>query len=342
MSTANINDRILAAARNSDRIEITAVGSRNLAKATAYARKHGLPTAHGTYDDLLADPTIEAVYISLPNHMHIEWTIRALKAGKHVLCEKPLCRDPSRASEAFDVADASQRVLSEAFMWRHHPQTRKATELIESGAIGSVTGISCFLGFDLAREWNLSRADGAPNPDAWHRDVRMSPAYEGGALMDVGTYCVNAIRLFGGEPKRVMATQEFSTTGVDLRTKGLIECDSGARAQFECSFVDPRTERLEISGEHGRLVVHTPFMCREPRLDIVADGRRQSIPVATPDPYRLELENLSDSIRGKTAPLLGRQDAIPQALALAALQQSANRQSWIDVGSQKPASEDSK
>ena len=126
ISTARINELVLAGARKSDRVEMVAVGSRDRARAEAYAQEHGLERAHGSYQELVDDPDLDAVYISLPNDTHVEWSVRALRAGKHVLCEKPLTRKTAEAEEAFDVAEQEGRLLMEAFMWRHHPQIRRA------------------------------------------------------------------------------------------------------------------------------------------------------------------------------------------------------------------------
>src|SRR5512139_3830964 len=130
LSTANINRAILGGAAESDRVDVVAVGSRDAERARAYAHEHGIPTAHGSYEALLADPDVDAVYVSLPNGMHHAWTMRALAAGKHVLCEKPYTRHPSEAEEAFDAADAAGLVLMEAFMYRHHPQTATIARLV--------------------------------------------------------------------------------------------------------------------------------------------------------------------------------------------------------------------
>src|SRR5215203_3028921 len=130
ISTANINDKLLAGAAESDWVDVIAVASRDAARAEAYARERGIERAYGSYEELLADPDVEAVYISLPNSMHVDWSVRALEAGKHVLCEKPMARSVEPVERAFDAADAADRVLAEAFMWRHHPQASRLVELL--------------------------------------------------------------------------------------------------------------------------------------------------------------------------------------------------------------------
>src|SRR5215208_6149772 len=199
LSTANINRLILGGARAAEAVEVVAVASRDGARAEAFADEHGIGRAHGSYDALLADAEVDAVYIPLPNSLHVEWSIRALEAGKHVLCEKPLSRHPEEVERAFDAAAASGRVLAEAFMWRHHPQARRLVELLPRvGELRLVRAAFCF------------RLD-------YPGDVRLSRELEGGALMDVGCYCVSGSRLVAGEPTEVSAVQMEGGEGVDVR-----------------------------------------------------------------------------------------------------------------------------
>ena len=186
ISTAHINRLVIPGAHASPKVELAAVASRDLARAEEYARKWEIPVAYGSYEELLADPTIEAVYISLPNTMHCEWSIKAVEAGKHVLCEKPLSRHPDEVVAAFDAAERAGRLLSEAFMYRHNPQTARIVSLVESGAIGELRLVRSAFGYSLYDADN----------------IRLRPEVEGGALMDVGCYCVSASRLLGGEPER--------------------------------------------------------------------------------------------------------------------------------------------
>ena len=179
LSTARIAQRIVEGARAAEDAQIVAVGSRDLARAQAYASENGIERAHGSYEDLLADPEVDAVYIPLPNSMHVPWSVRALAAGKHVLCEKPLSRDPARVAEAFDAASRAGRVLMEAFMWRFHPQTDELVRLVRAGAVGDVRVVRTSFGF--------GGISGTEN-------VRLQTALEGGALMDVGCYPISGAR----------------------------------------------------------------------------------------------------------------------------------------------------
>ena len=182
ISTADINGKLLAGAAESDDVEILAVGSRDADRAATYANEHGIERSYGTYDELLADPDVQAVYNPLPNNMHSEWSIRALEAGKHVLCEKPFSMHPKEVSDAFDAADRTGLVLSEAFMWRHNPQTRKLAELVAGGAVGELRLIRSTFSYALFDTDN----------------IRLRPDAEGGSLMDVGCYCISGSRLLGG------------------------------------------------------------------------------------------------------------------------------------------------
>ncbi|MGH3022044.1 MAG: Gfo/Idh/MocA family protein, partial [Gaiellaceae bacterium] len=197
LSTARINGRILPAARDSELVEVVAVASRDGARATAYAREHGIARAHQGYEALLADSEVDAVYVPLPNSLHVEWTRRALEAGKHVLCEKPLTDEPDDAEALFDLAESKGLVLAEAFMYRHNPQTKRVEELVRAGAIGRLQLVRTSFGFPV---------EGAEN-------IRLAADLDGGSLLDLGTYCVSGARLLAGEPESVLGRQVIGPTG---------------------------------------------------------------------------------------------------------------------------------
>ena len=244
------------------------------------------------------------MYISLPNGMHHEWTLKAIEAGKHVLVEKPYSRRSAEAEEAWDAADRAGVVVMEAFMWRHHPQAAKAKAVVESGAIGRLRDIRTTFSFQLR---DLS-------------NIRMAPDLDGGALMDVGCYCVSGARLLGGEPERVYGEQVLGPTGVDVDFYGTLRFPDDVVAQFDASFTLPKRQRLEAVGEEGTLVLEAPW-----RSDwgggVLVNGERVDVPAA--DPYALELENLAAAIAGEAEPLLGRDDAVAQARVIEALYRSA-------------------
>jgi predicted dehydrogenase len=311
LSTARINRPVIAAARVSDRFEVVAVASRDQARADGYAREHGIEQAYGTYEALLEDPDVEAVYNSLPNSMHVDWTIRALEAGKHVLCEKPFDRRPEEVGRAFDVAERLGLVLMEAFMWRHHPQTKKLAELVRSGRIGEPRVVLARFSFPL---------DNAA-------DIRMQRELDGGALMDLGCYCVSASRLIGGEPISVLGHQLVGPTGVDVRFNGMLELPGDLFAQFTCGMDMPFSRRLEVVGSEASAVLDDPWGGRDPHVQV----GNERIDVEDADRYQLELENMSDAIRGEAEPLLGRDDAVGQARTIEALYRSAESGSAVSL-----------
>jgi xylose dehydrogenase (NAD/NADP) len=307
LSTANINDKLLAGAAESDRVDVIAVASRDAARAQAYARERGIERAYGSYEELLADPDVEAVYISLPNSLHVEWSVRALEAGKHVLCEKPLSRRAEEAERAFDVAEQSGRLLMEAFMYRHNPQTARLKQLVDGGAIGPLRLVRAAFSFPLADAEN----------------VRLNASLDGGGLMDVGCYCISGARLLGGEPEQVYGEQELGESGVDELFTGTMRLPGDVLAQFDAGLVLQVRDELEAIGEEGSLFLDDPWHCKRPVIELRTAGGVEEIAVERADSYRLELENLSEAIRGQAEPLLGREDAVGQARTIEALYLSA-------------------
>ena len=308
MSTARINAAVIPGLKESPESELTAVASRTQDRADEYAREWDIPHAHGSYEALLDDPGVDAVYISLPNGPHVEWSIRALEAGKHVLCEKPLARFPADVERAFDAADRAERLLMEAFMWRHHPQTHRLHELVSGGAVGELRLVRATFSFTLRAE-----------------DVRLDPALAGGALMDVGCYCVSGSRLLGGEPIQVSAHQVLGRSGVDMRLAGTLVFPGDVLAQIDCAFDLPFRQGLEAVGSEGTLRVATPWGIDDPGMFLERGGKSERIDVEPADRYRLQSDNFSRAIRGLERPLLGREDALGQARAIDGLYRSAER-----------------
>jgi predicted dehydrogenase len=302
LSTARINDALLKAPP--EEVEIAAVASRDGARAQAYAREHGIEHSHGSYEALLADDGIDAVYIPLPNGMHHEWTMKAIEAGKHVLVEKPYSRRAAEVEEAWDAAERAGLVVMEAFMWRHHPQAAAARSLVEEGAIGRLRDIRTTFSFPLTDLTN----------------IRMAADLDGGALMDVGCYCISGARLLGGEPEHLFGEQVVGPTGVDVDFYGTLRFPNDVVAQFDASFTLPERQRLEAVGEEGTLVLEAPW-----RADwggrVLVNGQPVDVPAA--DPYTLELRNFAAAIAGEGEPLLGREDALQQARVIEALYRSA-------------------
>ena len=303
LSTARINRAILNGSAPSERTEVVAIASRDQARADDYARAHGLERAYGSYDALLEDGDIDVVYIGLPNSMHVEWSIRALEAGKHVLCEKPLDRRVEAVERAFDTAERAGRLLMEAFMYRHHPQTHKAAELVRAGAIGELRQLRSLFSFTLADE----------------ADVRFDPELDGGALMDLGCYCISMQRVLAGEPELVFGRQRLGGKGVDVGFAGVLEFGGDVLGEFHCGFDLPQRQGLEAVGSEGVLVVSEPVSCLDPHVEV--NGER--VDVEDTDRYFLQVENFSAAVQGEAEPLLGRADAIGQVRAIEALYRSA-------------------
>jgi D-xylose 1-dehydrogenase (NADP+, D-xylono-1,5-lactone-forming) len=303
LSTARINEAILNGAAQTDTTEVIAVASRDEKRADAYAREHGIERAHGSYEALLQDDDVEVVYNSLPNSMHVEWSVRALEAGKHVLCEKPLDRRVEAVERAFDTADRARRLLMEAFMYRHHPQSKKAAELVHGGAIGELRQLRSLFSFTLTDD----------------ADVRLVPELDGGALMDLGCYCISMQRLLAGEPELVFGRQRVGGRGVDVGFVGVLQFPGEVFGEFHCGFDLPEGNGLEAIGSKGKLVVPDPVRCRDPHVEV--DGER--IDVEDVDRYYLQVENFSAAVRSDAEPLLGRADALGQVRAIEALYRSA-------------------
>jgi xylose dehydrogenase (NAD/NADP) len=308
LSTARIAQRIVEGARLSESAKIVAVGSRDPTRAQAYAAEHGIERVHGSYEDLLADPEVDAVYIPLPNSMHVPWTITALEAGKHVLCEKPLSRDPAQVELAFDAAERAGRVLMEAFMWRFHPQTDELVRLVRSGAVGDLRLVRTAFGF------------GGIHPD----NVRLQSLLEGGALMDVGCYCVSALRLLCGEPERVSGEQVLGGDGrVDIRFAGTLRFAGDVVATFDCGMDVHRRHSIEVVGSEGTILVPSPWQTPLGSEILVTRDEIERIVPETVDPYARELDEVAAAIAEGRSARLSRDESLGQARVIAALYRSA-------------------
>jgi len=298
LSTADIHRAHLAAVAETS--PIVAVASRDRAKAEAFAGEHGVARVHGSYEELLADPELDAALIALPNALHHEWTMRALEAGKHVLCEKPYTRHPYEAETAWDEAERRGLVLMEAFMWRHAPQTTLMLELLPQ--LGPL--YSMHVTFSNRFE---------PRDD----DVRFVPELGGGSLLDLGCYCVSALRLVAGEPDEAYGTQIPGRGGVDWGFAGVLRSND-VLGTFQCGFRhDERS--IVVRGEGGELRAPDPWHASESRVYLNGEEHR----IEPEDPYRRQLANFVAAVHGEAEPLLGRDDAVRQARALDALRRAA-------------------
>ena len=308
LSTANINAAIVGGARTTDEAEIVAVASRDRARGEAHAREHGIEQVHDSYEALLEDAGVDAIYNPLPNSLHVPWTIKALNAGKHVLCEKPLTRRVTEAQQAFAAAEESGRLLAEAFMWRHHPQAKRLVELVEEGTIGRLRLVRATFTFPLREATN----------------IRLDPELDGGSLMDVGSYCVSGTRLLAGEPERVYGEQVLGGGGVDIAFSATLRFPADVLGQFDCGIAVSGRDELEAVGEDGSLFLDDPWHGKAPVIEVRRGGEVERVETEAANSYGLELADFARAVRGEAAPLLGAEDAVAQARTIEALYESAD------------------
>ena len=288
LSTARINSRLAPGMKESSLTELVAVASRELPRAEAAARELGARKAFGSYEELLSSDEVDAVYISLPNSLHLEWCIKAAEAGKHVLCEKPLASNAVEAKKAVKACEKEEVLLMEAFMYRHHPQHAKVREVLSSGRIGEPSVV------------NTRHSLSVESMD----DIRWKGALAGGALMDVGCYCINASRfIYGSEPIRAKALWDFNNErGVDQTTLGVLEFPKDQFASFICSMRMQRTNQYEIIGTEGSIEATTAFVpgTADTVVRIRDKSGTEEIVVPGIDQYRLEVEHFSRAIIEET------------------------------------------
>ena len=307
VSTADINRKVIPGAHASEKVDLIAVASRDQTRAEEYARTWDIERAYGSYDALLEDPDIDAVYISLPNTMHREWSIKSVEAGKHVICEKPFSKRPEDVEAAFEAAEGAGRLLTEAFMYRHNPQTTKLVELVRDGAIGELRVVRSTFSYSLYDTEN----------------IRLRTDVDGGSLMDVGCYCVSGSRLLAGEPESVHGQAYVGPSGTDWVFTGAMRFSGDVHALFDCGTCLPGRDELEAIGTEGSLFLDDPWHSTAPVIELRRDRGVERIELVPLDSYRLELENLADAIAGDAPLLLGREDALGQARTIDALFRSA-------------------
>jgi len=309
ISTARINRALIKPLRASERNELLAVASRTQETADQYAAEWEIPRAFGSYQAMLDDPGIDVVYNSLPNSLHTEWTVKALQAGKHVLCEKPLATTLEDVDEMMEAAQSSGCYLTEAFMYRHHPQTLKVKEMVEQGLVGKL---------------RLVKGDFTFNIDS-ERNVRLDPGLGGGSIWDVGTYPVSYTRyILGSEPEEVFGWQVKGSSGVDEVFSGQMRFAGGELAQFDSGFRSPYRSRIEIVGNEGALLVPHPF---NPGLEVdvrLWDGEKWEIfDMPAQELYIGEVEDLADAVLLGKTPRISLEHSRNNAKTILALLRSA-------------------
>jgi predicted dehydrogenase len=317
LSTARINANLAAGAHASARVRVVAIASRELARAQVQARELGVDRAHGSYEALLADGDVDAVYVSLPNELHHEWSMRAIAAGKHVLCEKPYSRSADEVREAFAAAEAAGVVLAEALMWRHHPQALRLAALVAGGAIGDLRMVRAAFSFPLS------------DP----RDARLLEDLAGGGVMDVGCYCISAARMLAGEPVSVTAQQVLTPAGVDRRLVATLAHEDDVLTHFDCGLDLPDRSELEAIGSDGVLRVSDPWHSITTGIELLVGNRRpEYFDIPGANAYACELDDLAGAVAGEHPPRLGEADALGQARAIDAVLSAAATGRSVTLG----------
>ena len=309
LSTAKINRALIKPLRASNRTRLLAVASRSISSAESYAREWNIPRAHGSYEALLADPEIDVVYNSLPNHLHAEWTIKALQAGKHVLCEKPFALTTADVDKMSQAAHDNGRVLAEAFMYRHHAQTLKVKEMVDSGVLGKLQLIKGAFTFTLTREG----------------DIRSKQETGGGSIWDIGCYPISYARMIvGTEPLEVFGWQVKSENGPDDSFIGQMRFEGGIHAQFDSGFRSPDRSMIEIVGTNASLSIPNPFKPRKTAEIYLSHGdKREKIKIKGNELYLGEVEDMCDAISGKKVPRISHEDSRANVAVILALLESA-------------------
>lgn len=310
LSTANINRALIPPLRASKRNQLVAVASRTQEAADRYARERKIPQAYGSYEALLADPDVDVIYNSLPNHLHAEWTIKAVEAGKHVLCEKPLALTVEQVDAMQAAARQHGRVVAEGFMYRHHPQTLKAQEIAKSGVLGPLKLIRGSFSFFLSRRG----------------DVRLDPAMGGGSIWDVGCYPISYARsIVGGNPVEVFGWQMIGPTGIDDTFVGQMRFEHDIYAQFDSSFVVPLRWGMEIVGSEATLTIPSPFKPNKNENIYLRRGEKtETIKIKGPELYLGEVEDMADAILLGKEPRISLEDSRANVGVIQALLQSAS------------------
>jgi xylose dehydrogenase (NAD/NADP) len=309
LSTARINDALIKPIRASDRNELIAVASRDSKRAQAYAREKKIPRALGSYDAMISDPEIDVIYISLPNGMHAEWAIKAARAGKHVLCEKPLAITVEEVDAIAVAAKQARVIVMEAFMYRCHPLTLEVKKLVDSGAIGTLRLVRGSFTFNISST----------------NDVRLDPALGGGSIWDVGCYPISYTRMIvGAEPVEAFGWQMTGASHVDETFIGQMRFPREVHAQFDCGFRSPYWTQIQIVGSEGSLTVPRPFQPNLNERILLANGNKERV-ITMPgqELYMGEVENMADAIQNGATPRVSLADSRGNIATISALLRSA-------------------
>lgn len=317
---------VLPAIQNSKNGTVTALGTQHPHAAADLAKEHHIPHIYDTYEAVIQDPNIDAVYIPLPNHLHFPWTLKALEAGKHVLCEKPLALNETEAQEMAAVAQSCNRLLMEALMYRFHPRSRQIKHLVDTGKIGRLRKVHSAFCFCM----NKDQFMGSDN-------FRLDPDTGGGALWDVGCYSVSLARwLMGEDPSHVQGEAVFSDKGVDIQFNGILRFSDGRTAAFEAGFVSAHQQTFTVSGDAGIIELpHDAFIPWEQDAQYTIrgiedeSGTVHTVPGA--DEYQIMVEHFSDAVLKSNSLSHPPQDSINTMRVMDALLRSAQKGTRIEL-----------
>ncbi|MGA2111134.1 MAG: Gfo/Idh/MocA family oxidoreductase [Anaerolineales bacterium] len=309
LGTARINSALVNPLRVSQRNTLVAVASRDMKKAGPYASELGIPRAYGSYTAMLQDQDVDVVYVSLPNSLHAEWTVKAVEAGKHVLCEKPLALTVADVDRIIAASKRAGVVVAEAFMYRYHPQTLKVKALVEEGAVGSLRLVRASFSFRLSQE----------------KDIRLDPKLGGGSLWDVGCYTTSYARfVIGAEPSEVAGWEVLGPTGVDELFVGTMRFPGEVFAQIDCGFRTPYRARVEIIGSEGTLSTLHPYQPDvNGQVSLTRETKKETIIVPGEELYRGEIDGLADSVLSGKPLRVSLQESRGNVAAIEALLRSA-------------------
>ncbi len=319
LSTANIGvEKVIPAMQRGEYCDMVGIASRDMKKAQAVANQLGFARAYGSYEELLADPTIEAVYIPLPNHLHVPWSARALVAGKHVLCEKPIGLTAAEGQELLNVAKKYAHLkVMEAFMYRHHPQWRRAQQIVAKGGIGELRTIQSF----------FSYFNDDPN------NIRNMADFGGGGLMDIGCYCISLSRfIFGCEPERVMGIVEYDPVfRTDRIASGIMDFGTGT-STWTCSTQLVDYQRVNIYGTEGRIEIEIPFNAppdRPCRMWHQRGFEVEEIVLEIVDQYTIQGDLFSQAVLNDTEVPTPLEDAVANMKVIEAIIRSGELGMWV-------------
>ncbi|GFN32113.1 Gfo/Idh/MocA family protein [Paenibacillus xylaniclasticus] len=312
---------VIPAIQKSERGEVAAIASRGIEKAKETAAKLNIPKAYGSYEELVADPDIDAVYIPLPNHLHKEWTIKAAEAGKHVLCEKPASLTAEETEQMVAACKQAGVTFSEAFMYRYHPRVQRVREIIASGEIGELRTVHARFTFNKAEDLG---------------NVRFNSEWGGGSIYDVGVYPLSAARwIIGSEPEAVTVHAQFSEQhgGVDMMASGLVEFRGGVALTFDCGMWSFYREGIEILGSNGRIVLDGAFKENTPIVVTTDNGCREegAAEFEGLDSYTLQADGFAKAVFGEEPLPFPSQDAIANMRLVDVCLQSARTRSRVLV-----------